>query len=72
MNIDLQSLNLNQCIIDQLTSEYQDFGPLTPFSDWRKTANELARESEEEVAERALDLYSEVDPGRGRICRANC
>ena len=66
MNIDLQSLNLNQNIIDQLTSEYQDFGPQTPFSDWRKTANELARESEEEVSERALDLYSEVDPGRGR------
>lgn len=66
MNIDLQSLNLNQNIIDQLTSEYQDFGPQTPFSDWRKTANELARESEEEVAERAIDLYSKVDPGRGR------
>lgn len=66
MNIDLQSLNLNQNIIDQLTSEYQDFGPKTPFSDWRRTANELARESEEEVAERAIDLYSEVDPGRGR------
>lgn len=66
MQIDLQSLNLNQNIIDQLTSEYQDFGPQTPFSDWRKTANELARESEEEVAERAIDLYSEVDPGRGR------
>jgi len=66
MNIDLQSLNLNQNIIDQLTSGYQDFGPQTPFSDWRNTVNELARESEEEVAERAIDLYNEVDPGRGR------
>lgn len=66
MQIDLQSLGLNQAMLDQLASGYQDFGPRTPFTDWRNAANELARESEEEVAERALDLYSEVDPGRGR------
>ena len=66
MQIDLQAIGLNQAIIDQLTSGYQNFGPQTPFSDWRQTASDLARESEEEVAERALELYSEVDPGRGR------
>ena len=66
MQIDLQAIGLNQAIIDQLTSGYQNFGPQTPFSDWRQTASDLARESEEKVAERALKLYSEVDPGRGR------
>lgn len=66
MQIDLGSIGLNQEMIDRLESGYQDFGPRTPFTDWRNAANELARESEEEVAERALELYSEVDPGRGR------
>ena len=66
MQIDLQAIGLNQAMLDQLASGYQDFGPQTPFSDWRNAANELARESEEEVAERALSLYNEVDPGRGR------
>jgi len=66
MQIDLQAIGLNQAIIDQLTSGYQNFGPQTPFSDWRQTASDLAKESEEKVAERALKLYSEVDPGRGR------
>lgn len=66
MQIDLGSIGLNQEMIDRLASGYQDFGPRTPFTDWRNAANELARESEEEVAERALELYSEVDPGRGR------
>jgi hypothetical protein len=66
MQIDLGSIGLNQEMLDRLASGYQDFGPRTPFTDWRNAANELARESEEEVAERALDLYSEVDPGRGR------
>lgn len=66
MQIDLGSIGLNQSTIDRLASGVQDFGPRTPFSDWRDAANELARESEEEVAERALELYSEVDPGRGR------
>ena len=66
MQIDLQSLGLNQAMLDQLASGYQDFGPRTPFSDWRNAANELARESEEKVAKRAIDLYNEVDPGRGR------
>lgn len=53
-------------MLDQLASGNQDFGPRTPFTDWRNAANELARESEDAVAQRALDLYSEVDPGRGR------
>lgn len=66
MQIDLGSIGLNQEMIDRLASGYQDFGPRTPFTDWRNAANELARESEEEVAERALSLYNEVDPGRGR------
>ena len=66
MQIDLQSLNLNQEMLDQLASGYQDFGPRTPFTDWRNAANELARESEEKVAKRSLELYNEVDPGRGR------
>ena len=65
MQIDLGSIGLNQSTIDRLASGVQDFGPRTPFSDWRDAANELARESEEEVAERALELYNEVDPGRG-------
>ena len=53
-------------MLDQLASGNQDFGPRTPFTDWRNAANELARESEDAVAQRALDLYNEVDPGRGR------
>jgi len=66
MKIDLGSMGLNQETLDRLASGYQDFGPRTPFTDWRNAANELARESEEEVAERAIELYNEVDPGRGR------
>ena len=66
MQIDLGSIGLNQEMIDRLASGDMYFGPRTPFTDWRNAANELARESEEEVAERALSLYNEVDPGRGR------
>lgn len=66
MQIDLGSIGLNQEMIDRLASGDMYFGPRTPFTDWRNAANELARESEEKVAERALELYSEVDPGRGR------
>jgi hypothetical protein len=66
MSIDLANINLNEDMLDQLASGNQDFGPRTPFTDWRNAANELARESEDAVAQRALDLYSEVDPGRGR------
>tara|TARA_R100000908_G_scaffold60423_1_gene37730 strand:- start:1418 stop:2971 length:1554 start_codon:yes stop_codon:yes gene_type:complete len=66
MQIDLGSIGLNQEMIDRLASGDMYFGPRTPFTDWQQAASDLARESEEEVAERAIDLYSEVDPGRGR------
>ena len=66
MQIDLGSIGLNQEMIDRLESGDMYFGPRTPFTDWQQAASDLARESEEEVAERAIDLYSEVDPGRGR------
>ena len=65
MQISLSDLVLDQDAIDRLASGDMDFGPQTPFSDWRNTTNALARESEEEVAERAIELYNEVDPGRG-------
>ena len=61
MQIDLGSIGLNQEMIDRLESGDMYFGPRTPFTDWQQAASDLARESEEEVAERAIDLYSEVD-----------
>ena len=63
MQIDLQSLNLNQEMLDRLASGYQDFGPRTPFSDWRNAANELAVEADIEARE--AELRSQIDPGRG-------
>lgn len=66
MQISLSDLVLDQDAIDRLASGDMYFGPRTPFTDWQQAASDLARESEEEVAERAIDLYSQVDPGRGR------
>ena len=66
MQISLSDLVLDQDAIDRLASGDTYFGPRTPFTDWQQAASDLARESEEEVAERAIELYSEVDPGRGR------
>jgi hypothetical protein len=63
MQIDLQAIGLNQAIIDQLTSGYQNFGPQTPFSDWRQAANDLA--SEADIAAREAQLRNQIDPGRG-------
>jgi hypothetical protein len=67
MQINLTDIGLNADILAELQAgNPTPWEVKTPFTDWRNAANELARESEEEVAERALDLYSEVDPGRGR------
>ena len=67
MQIDLTDIGLNADIIAQLQAgNATPWEVKTPFTDWRNAANELARESEEKVAERAIDLYNEVDPGRGR------
>jgi hypothetical protein len=66
MQIGLSDLVLDQDAIDRLASGDMYFGPRTPFTDWQQAASDLARESEEEVAERAIELYNEVDPGRGR------
>ena len=67
MQIDLTDIGLNADIIAQLQAgNATPWEVKTPFTDWRNAANELARESEEEVAERAIELYNEVDPGRGR------
>ena len=63
MQIDLGSIGLNQEMIDRLASGYQDFGPRTPFSDWRNAANELAAEADIEARE--AELRSQIDPGRG-------
>ena len=63
MQIDLGSIGLNQEMIDRLASGYQDFGPRTPFTDWRNAANELAAEADIEARE--AELRSQIDPGRG-------
>ena len=66
MQISLSDLVLDQDAIDRLASGDTYFGPRTPFTDWQQATSNLARESEEEVAKRAIELYNEVDPGRGR------
>jgi len=67
MTINLTDIGVNADILANLQAgNATPFGVQSEFTDWREAANELARESEEEVAERSLQLYNEVDPGRGR------
>jgi len=67
MNINLTDIAVNDDILADLAAgNSTPWEVKTPFTDWRNAANELARESVEKVDKRALELYNQVDPGRGR------